>query len=202
MKGFSLAVFSLVVVLSVFVAGVLSGDLGARDARRAIAAALGFDDASQIRIRSINTGMGGQAVVEATVETAFRLEQDKDGSWKAVDVRTGDRRWESMELLHTAIRKEKELRTRADLGALAAALESYRREHGTYVTAQTGGELINKLAPDYLKSIVRLDAWSNEFDYSGGGAGYRLASRGPDGRRDTQDDIVMESGRPPQGAGR
>jgi hypothetical protein len=177
-------------------------NLGAGEARQQIAAALGFDNTVDIHIKDMNSGLNGrQMVVEATIDTAFRLERDNQGKWKVVEVRTGDRRWESIELIETAVRKEKVLRTTADLRTLSTALEAYRREQGSYVTADSGRNLIDALAPRYLPVVLRLDAWSNEFAYRGTPASYKLSSAGPDGKANTGDDIVIENGQLTGGAG-
>jgi hypothetical protein len=171
------------------------GDLGARLARQKIAQALGLESADSVRIKSISEGPGGQAVVEAIIQTAFRMTKDKSGDWAVVEARAGDRQWESIELMRTAIRKEKIERTKADMMALLSALEEFRRDNGSYVEAQSGAQLVDRLAPRYLKKIIRLDAWSREFYYSGSRSSYRLKSAGPDGKLDTEDDIVIEDGK-------
>ncbi len=176
-----------------------AGEIPAKDARLRIAYALHLDDPARVHIRSISEGMGGQAVVEASIDAAFRLEK-KDGKWKAVEVRTGDGRWESFELIETAIRKEKILRTTADMRAIATAIEAFRRERGRYVAAQTVAALIDNLSPAYLGSIIRRDAWSREFQYAGSEGGYRLLSLGPDGKAETGDEIVIENGQIVKGA--
>jgi hypothetical protein len=186
-------ILSVIISLLIFIA-TYAADLKASEARKQIAAALGFDNVNNIHIKNISSGIGGQAVVEATVDAAFRLEQDKQGNWKAVEVRTGDRRWESLELIERAIRKEKILSTTADLRTIATALESFRREKGSYVAAETNGQLIDNLSPNYLLQIIRIDAWSQEFEYQGTTTNYRLASRGPDGKPNTGDEIVIENG--------
>ena len=175
--------------------------LGSREAREKIALALGLEKSDQVRVKNISPGMGGQATVDATIETTFRFTQQKDGSWQAVDVRTGDRMWESLELLRTAVLKEKVLRTTADLRTLATALEAFQRERGFYVIADTGRVLVDNLSPRYLGSVIRLDAWSREFEYLGTATGYRLASLGPDGKPKSGDEIVIESGQLVKGAG-
>lgn len=186
-------ILSVIIFSSVF-AAAYAANLGANEARRQIAAALGFDNVNNIHLKNISSGIGGQAIVEATVDAAFRFEQDKQGNWKAVEIRTGDRRWESLELMETAIRKEKILRTTADLRTLATALEAYRREKGSYVAAENNVKLIDILSPNYLKHIIRIDAWSQEFEYRGSATNYRLASSGPDGKANTGDEIVVENG--------
>jgi hypothetical protein len=140
-------------------------------------------------------------VVDATLEAGFHLSADKNGNWSVTDVRTGDRCWESIELIRTAVRKEKILRTAADMRAIATALDAFRREHGgAYVQATSAAVLMDTLAPRYIDHLVRLDAWSREFEYVGRPSGYKLASRGPDGKLDTEDDIVYEDGKLVRGA--
>ena len=174
-------------------------ELRARDARNAIAAGLGFDKPDGVRIKSISASAGGDAIAEATIEAGFHLRQDKDGKWKAVEIRTGDRRWESIELIQTAVRKEKALRTTAELRSIATALEAFKRERGHYVAAANSTELIDLLAPRYLPMVIRIDAWSNNLEYKGTTSSYRLASSGPDGKPATDDDIVIENGQLIQG---
>jgi Type II secretion system (T2SS), protein G len=191
----------LLVVVAILGVWVLTyaRELGSREARLKIAQALGLDNVEQVRVESISPGMGG-AIVEAKIETAFRFTKDKSGNWLPVEIRAGDRRWESIEMLKAGIEKEKALRTTADLRTLATALEAFRRERGFYVVADTGSALVDNLSPRYLSPIVRVDAWSHEFEYKGTAAGYRLASTGPDGKTGTGDDIVIENGRVTKGA--
>ena len=175
-------------------------ELGAREARQKIAQAIGLDKPDGVHVKAISTGIGGEAVVEAQFDAAFRFTQDKQGAWNPVEVRTGDRRWESIELIQTAVRKEKTLRTTADLRTVVTALEAFHRERGFYVAADTGAALVDNLAPRFLGSIIRIDAWSREFQYNGTAESYRLKSLGPDGIAGTGDDIVFENGRLVQGS--
>jgi hypothetical protein len=180
--------------LSLLLVVAFARQLGAREAREKIAAAVGLDKPNEVHIKAISNGIGGEAVVEAQFQAAFRFAQDKQGEWNVVEVRTGDRHWESLELIHTAIRKEKVLRTTADLRTMATALEAFRRERGFYVAADTGAALIDNLAPRFLASIIRLDAWAHEFQYRGTAESYSLGSAGPDGQTNTPDDIVFKNG--------
>lgn len=187
-------------LLALLAVVALARELGAREAREKIAAALGVDKPDRIHIKSITPGSGNQAIVEAQFDAAFRFSTDSQGNWQAVEVRTGDRNWESIELIQTAVRKEKALRTTADLRSIATALEAFRRERGYYVVADTNSALIDNLAPRYLDAVLRLDAWSHEFQYKGSERGYRLASLGADGKPDTGDEIVFENGQLVKGA--
>jgi len=191
----TLRVLALVALaLSLLWVVAFARELGAKEARQKIAAAVGLDKPNAVHIKTISTGMSGEAIVEAQFQAAFRFTQDKQGEWSAVEVRTGDRRWESIDLILTAIRKEKVLRTTADLRTVVTALEAFRRERGFYVAADTGAALIDNLAPRFLASIIRLDAWAREFQYRGTAESYSLASAGPDGLPDTPDDIVFKNG--------
>lgn len=184
------------VMLITFVAGgaAPSEKLSSHQARAKIAEALGADKADRVNVTSVAGNMANDAVVEATFSAAFHFTKTGRADWLPVEVRIGDRHWESIELISTAVRKEKILRTSNELKTLALALETFRREKGFFVQADSGAALIDNLAPAYLKSVTRLDFWSNEFEYQGTAARYRLASRGPDGKRDTDDDIVIENG--------
>lgn len=194
MKPRSRVVILIALILSLIGVAAVARELGAREAREIIARSLGLDKADNVHIKNISR-TGSEAIVEAQFEAAFRFTSDKDGKWHAVDVRTGDRTWESIELIRTAIQKEKTLRTSADLRTLATALEAFRRDNGSYVEAGNCAALIDNLSPKYLPSVIRLDAWSREFDYKGESGSYRLASLGPDGKPGTGDDIVFENGR-------
>ena len=201
MKSMPRALVIAVLAISLIWVAAFARDLGAREARKAIAQSLGFEKPDGVRIKSIGTPAGGDAVVEATIEAGFHLKKGKDGKWNAVEFRTGDRRWESIELIQTAVQKEKALRTTAELRTIATALEAFKREQGHYIAADNSVGLIDLLAPRYLPTVIRIDAWSQEFEYKGTTSSYRLASRGPDGKPGTGDEIVIENGQLVKGAG-
>ncbi|HMG33279.1 MAG TPA: type II secretion system protein GspG [Blastocatellia bacterium] len=193
MKSVPRVVMFAVALLSIAASAAIATNLKASAARERIAQVLGIEKQSVVRIKNISVS-ANDAVVEAQFMAAFHFTVDKDGKWTPVEVRTGDRRWESIELIQTAVQKEKVLRTTADLRTLATALEAFHRERGSYVTASSAAKLVDLLAPSYVKSVIRLDAWSHEFEYSGNGSSYRLFSRGSDGKAGTGDDIVFENG--------
>jgi Type II secretion system (T2SS), protein G len=199
MKSLPRALVMIALALSFIGVAAVARDLGAREARERIARVLGLDKPDNVHVKNISAS-GGDAIVDAQFDASFKFTRDKEGNWQAVEVRTGDRRWESLELIQTAVGKEKALRTTADLRTLATALEAYHRDGGSYVKADTGSALIDHLSPRYLGSIIRLDAWSHEIIYEGTAASYRLASQGADGKSGTDDDIVFENGRLVKGA--
>ena len=190
-----------IALVLVFVAGALmivtntgaADALTPKEARRVIARLAGIELPSDaVRVKSISV-MGNTAVVVAQVETAFRLVNDKD-KWRVAEIRTGDRRWEDMDLLIRALNAEKTSRVRAELETIATALEAFRRERGSYVEAKTEAALIDFLSPRYLTRVIRLDAWHRPYEYEGTRASYVLRSRGPDGQTGTSDDVVLAKG--------
>src|SRR5215831_12592555 len=165
-------VISLLTALGVG-AGVLiggaraAGDLSPGEARRVIARMAGIQLPSDaVRVKDISTS-GNSAVVVAQVETAFRLVKGDREKWRVAEIRTGDRKWEDVDLLVKALNSEKSARARAELESIATALESYRREHGFYVEAKSEARLIDQLNPRYLARIIRVDPWHQPYEYEG-----------------------------------
>lgn len=151
-------------------------------------------DKDQVRIKKISAGAtGSEVVVEAQIETAFRLERQK-GEWRIADVRLGDRQWESFELIEEALRREKVRRTNALLKQMADAVEAYRKERGQTPATDDIAELLDHLSPRYLNPPLRFDLWGKQFEYRGGAGSYRLFSTGPDRKSGTDDDLVVENG--------
>ena len=167
-----------------------AGDLTPKEARRVIARLAGIELPSDaVRVKSISS-MGNSAVVVAQVETAFRLVNDKD-KWRVAEIRTGDRRWEDMDLLIRALNAEKTSRVRAELETIATALESYRRERGSYLESKSEAALIDHLNPRYLARVIRIDPWHQPYEYEGTRTSFVLRSSGPDRKANTDDDIEL-----------
>jgi len=167
-----------------------AGDLSPKEARRLIARLAGIELPSDaVRVKSVSS-FGNSAVVVAQVETAFRLVNEKN-KWRVAEIRTGDRRWEDVDLLVRALNAEKTSRVRAELETVATALEAFRRERGAYVEAKTETALIDFLSPRYLARVIRVDAWQRPYEYEGSRDSYVLRSLGPDGKSGTADDVVL-----------
>lgn len=187
----------LVLILGILVCGSLlvwgaKGDLTAKHARELLRKLGGAQlKPEQVRIKTVSGGVGGNAVVEATIETAVRFKQEK-GEWQVADIRLGDQHWESVELLTEAVRREKARRTEALLQKVAEALEAYKKEQGRYVAASDFNQLLEQLAPRYLPVTVRFDLWEQPLLYRNVGNGYRLSSAGPDLKPETNDDLIVE----------
>ncbi len=182
-------------IISAFTLGAIASNrLSSGEARKLIATAGGITfNANDVHIRRIDLGPGGgSAVVEALVQVAFRFTQ-RGGQWQVAEIRLGDRRWDDIEFIRTAVDKEKTRITRENLTTVAAALQSYRREHGEYPKGKDFAALMDALLPKYLTRIIREDAWDRPLVLENRPSGLRLISWGPDGRAGTEDDIVVET---------
>jgi hypothetical protein len=168
-----------------------AGELTPKEARKLIARLAGIDLPSDaVRVKSISS-FGDAYVVVAQVETAFRVVKGDNDKWRVAEIRTGDRRWEDVDMLVRALNAEKTSHVRAELETIATALESYRREHGSYIEAKTEAALIDHLNPRYLARIIRVDAWHTPYEYEGTRTNFVLRSAGPDGKSNTADDLTV-----------
>lgn len=187
------AIASGILVVAVSYTNAASG-LTPKEARKLIARMAGIQLPSDaVRVKEISS-MGNSAVVLAQVETAFKFVKGDNDKWRVAEVRTGDRRWEDIDLLIKALNTEKTARARAELESIATALESYRRERGFYVEAKSEAVLIDHLNPRFLARIIRVDPWHQPYAYEGTRDSFTLRSSGPDGQANTEDDVTLTTG--------
>jgi hypothetical protein len=100
------------------------------DARKLIAAASLLELNKQaVTIKEISPP-GAVATVLAGVKLGFRFARDEAGAWRVVEVRTGDRQWESFDLLARALGVETLAPARAELDAFAAELAALAKNKG------------------------------------------------------------------------
>ena len=171
--------------------GYAADELSPSQARKLIANMAGIKLPSDaVRVREVSM-LGSSAMVVAQVETAFRFVKGDDGKWRVAEIRTGDNRWEDVEILVRAVNTEKVERARAELETLATALEAFRRERGFYVVAKGEGPLVDHLNPRYLARVIRIDPWHNPYLYEGARDSYILRSAGADGKENTPDDVII-----------
>jgi Type II secretion system (T2SS), protein G len=168
-------------------------DLSPSQARKIIANMAGIKLPSDaVRVREVSV-LGSSATVVAQVETAFRFVKNNDGKWRVAEIRTGDNRWEDVDMLVRAVNGEKVERARAELETLATALEAFRRERGFYVVAKGESALVDHLNPRYLARVVRLDPWHKPYFYEGTQTAFILRSDGADGKENTPDDVIRQN---------
>lgn len=191
-----LARFSLILSIFLLCAGFVTqaaGDLSAKEARKLIARVAGIELPSDaVRIKEV-TSLGSSAVVVAQIETAFRLVKGDDDKWRVAEIRTGDNKWEDVDMIVRAVNAEKVERARAELETLATALEAFRRERGFYVLADTEAALVDHLNPRYLGRVIRVDPWHKPYSYEGTRDRFTLRSAGVDGKENTGDDVIINS---------
>ena len=189
----SLLVAAMALAPLILLAGVSAArKISVREVRELLQHLGGADfSTEQVQIRRISSGLTGDVIVEAQIETAWRLVQDGE-HWRIAEVRLGDRHWESMELIAEAVRREKIRRTGAILGEMSRALTDYQREHARFVATDRMSELLDSISPRYLSTPYRLDLWGNQLDYKGGVDHYQLRSAGPDGKFGSADDLLTE----------
>ena len=169
--------------------------IGVKQARELIQNIAGANlTKDQVQIKNISGGVGGGGVVvEAQIETAFRLTKGKDG-WRVTEARLGAGQWESFELIEEALRREKIRRTGELLKQIADGIGAYRKERGQFMETNKISELLDFLSPRYLKAPRRFDLWGEELEYRGSADSYRLISYGPDRKSGTKDDLIVENG--------
>jgi hypothetical protein len=187
-----LAICLLTISVSTFVYTSAADDLSAKEARQLLTRMAGIElPSAAVRVKTISS-MGSSAVVEAQIETAFRFVRGDDGKWRVAEIRTGDNRWEDVDMIARAVNQEKTERARAELETFATALEAFRRERGFYVEAANAVALVDQLNPLYLARVIRNDPWHRQYQYEGNRNQYVLRSFGLDGKPNTGDDIVLE----------
>ena len=168
-----------------------AGDLTPKEARRLIARMAGIQLPSDaVRVKEVSV-TGNSATVIAQIETAFRFDKAGDGKWRVAEIRTGDRRWEDVDMLVRALNAEKTARARAELESIATALESFRRERGSYPESKSAAALIDNLNPHYLSRVIRVDPWHQPYEYEGTVTSFVLRSNGPDEKPNTADDVTI-----------
>ena len=178
-------------------ASLPSASLEVGTVRRLLQRLAGADfETRQVEIRKISPGIGGEAIVEARIETAYRFRK-QDDNWEIAEIRLGDRQWESLELIQEGIRREKVRRTRLQLRELTESLFSYQAANGAYVEAETIQGLLDGLTAAHLRVPQWFDQWGTPLFYRGGKQEFRLRSAGPDRQFDTPDDLVADSSTQP-----
>src|SRR5262245_33000962 len=103
----------------------------------------------QVVIKEVVSGVSGDMVVDAQIETSFRMTKE-NGDWRIAEIRLGDRQWESFDLIEEAIAREKIRRTTILLKQLANALNAYRLESGGLAETEDKQQHLHFLSPTYI----------------------------------------------------
>jgi hypothetical protein len=133
---------------------------------------------------------GKQAMAEVTIKTAVRMRKEGN-KWVLQDVRLGDRRWESVDRILEAIEQSRHEQTAREMDQVKAGIEKYIQEQGEIPLAKSFDKLVDTLNPEFLPAVIRIDAWWNPYRYRVMSISqFELRSAGPDGRYNTEDDLV------------
>ncbi|HEY8228406.1 MAG TPA: type II secretion system protein GspG [Pyrinomonadaceae bacterium] len=173
-----------------------TGDLTVKRARCLVAELFGIAlPSDDVRIKSVS-GLGlplstePSAIAETQVRLAIRFAKDPSG-WHTSAFKSGSRDWINIESVAASLDAAKASQAREDMKAIAAALETFRRERGGFVASDKHPALIDHLSPRYLRRVVRFDPWHNPYTYQGDRDRFTLRSAGPDGKQNTADDVVL-----------
>ena len=150
-------------------------------------------DAVRIKeISGLSIGTQPSAIAVTLVQADFRLTKDS-GGWHVTGFRSGNRDWTTVESAPSVLDSIKRERTTEDLKTIAAALEAFRKERGSFVISDNHSAVIDVLTPRFLSRVIRIDSWQHPYRYHGEHDTFTLRSLGPDGKENTSDDIVVSN---------
>jgi len=90
-----------------FAAANVRADLTPRQARKALTRMAGFGLTNDsVRLKNISTTNAAAAEVSAEIRTVLKFAQDKQGRWRAVEIRTAQDRWEEIDLIAAALKSQ------------------------------------------------------------------------------------------------
>lgn len=100
----------LIAFLAACLAGFASQNVRAaltpKQARTAITRMVGFElKNGSVRVKTVSTSSAAEAEVSAEIRTVFKLAQDQQGRWRVAEIRTGQDRWEEIDLIASALGK-------------------------------------------------------------------------------------------------
>jgi len=151
-----------------------------------------------IEIRRVASGSDTRTIAEATVTLRFQFRKNvRSGAWAVESVRLGERDWINLNDLVGAMHQGRRLETSVLLQKLVIGIDNYKKKNGSLPNARDIVQLTDVLHPSYMTDLVRNDAWGRPIEYESSGSTFRLISSGPDGRRGTDDDVVVDASSTP-----
>jgi hypothetical protein len=90
--------------LAAFIAPNVGANLTPKQARTAITRIAGFElKNGAVRVKTVSATNAAAAEVSAEIKTVFKFAQDKQKRWRVAEVRTGQDRWEEIDLIANAL---------------------------------------------------------------------------------------------------
>jgi hypothetical protein len=101
----------MALLLPVLAGGVITftcadarADLSPSQARKVMTRIAGFElKRGAVRVKSIAASSASTADVSAEIQAVFKFETDKEGRWRVAEIRTGQERWEDIDLIASAL---------------------------------------------------------------------------------------------------
>lgn len=193
MKRWNFLACAAIAIATLTTAACSSASLSHAEARRKIAE-IGTSSLvpGSIQIQRIVSQTDKDAIAETTVAMAFEFKRNKaTDPWRVAAVRLGDRDWMGVDEIVMAVNESRRRTTQELLQKIAAGIAVFRQRTGAAPVASDITGLTNILHPDYMKELIRADAWGRPIRYEVTGTTFRLISYGADGIRGTADDILF-----------
>jgi len=90
-----------------FTPASIRADLTPKQARRAITHMSGFElNNGSVRVKTISVTSAAAAEVSAEIRTVLKFVQDKQARWRVAEIRTGQDRWEEIDLIADALKSQ------------------------------------------------------------------------------------------------
>lgn len=90
--------------LLVFTAADARADLSASQTLKVMTRIPGFElKSGAVRVKSVSASGASAMDVTAEIRTVFKFETDKEGRWRVAEIRTGQERWENIDLIASAL---------------------------------------------------------------------------------------------------
>lgn len=148
-------------------------------------------DKDSVEIISVRES-GSHATAEIRINTAVKMTKKGD-HWTLDEVRIGDRRWEKVERILQSLERQRADSTRQQMAVIRRGIDRYIERNGKAPQVSNYTALVDTLNPDFLPSVIRLDAWSNPYSFQvSATGGFELRSAGPDGTIGTTDDLILK----------
>ena len=93
-----------------------------------------------------------------------------------------------------ALREAKAMDARGDMQSISLAVTSWIANDGSLADAPDFDALIAHIEPTWVRVAPRIDPWGKPYEWSTDGTSWKLQTPGRDGKRGTDDDMVMSDG--------